>query len=149
MSRRSWVALAAVATLALAGCGSTIAVSAADPKQTVAPGQLPVGISLQADTPVCTKAGETQLCQIGVWYVNGTGEAATIDATTTDFRDGAGQRHTGVAGLAEGVVEVAAQAKAKVLWSVKPPYGALPVSPGSRSVTASCATFPPPSVALL
>ena len=50
--RSALVVLAAAAMLA--GCGSTVAVSAADPTQSVAPGQLPVGISLGA------QGGETE-----------------------------------------------------------------------------------------
>lgn len=140
MSRRA-VVLAAAAVLLLAGCGTATAVSAADPKQSVAPGALPIGISLQSDTPVCTKAGDTQLCQIGVWYVNGTGSDATIDPTTTDFRDGAGQRHTGVAGLSSPELVIAAQSKAKILWSVKMPYGATPAEVRWAAPDGSVASF--------
>jgi len=140
MSRRA-VVLAAAAALLLAGCGTATAVSAADPKQSVAPGALPLGISLQSDTPVCTKAGDTQLCQIGVWYVNGTGAEATIDPTTTDFRDGAGQRHTGVAGLTEPELTIAAQQKAKILWSVKLPYGAVPAAVRWAAPDGTVASF--------
>lgn len=125
MSRRAAAALAA-AVLCLAGCGSGAALSAADPKQSVAPGSLPAGVSLQSDAPVCTEAGDSQLCQIGVWYVNGTDSDITLDATTTDFRDGAGQRHAGITGVTASEVPVPALGRAKVLWSVKLPYGTVP-----------------------
>ncbi|MGD9955665.1 MAG: hypothetical protein AB7O74_05775 [Candidatus Nanopelagicales bacterium] len=141
MSRRTTVLLVGAAALALAGCGTASAVSAADPRQAVAPGALPIGISLQSDTPVCTKAGDTQLCQIGVWYVNGTGEDAAIDPSTTDFRDGAGQRHTGVAGLGDPELVVAAQGKAKIIWSVKLPYGTVPEEVRWAAPDGSVATF--------
>lgn len=124
--RSALVALAAAALLA--GCGTTVAVSAADPSQSVAPGQLPAGISLEADEPVCGKAGESQLCQIGVWYLNGTPDDVTIDATTTTFRDGAGSRHDGAAGGLASELAIPAGGRAKVLWSVKLPYGAVPTA---------------------
>ncbi len=141
MRRPALVVVVAAAAL-LAGCGTTVAVSAADPTQSVAPGQLPVGISLGADAPVCGKAGESQLCQIGVWYVNGTPDDVSIDATTTTFRDGAGSRHDGAAGGLATELAIPAGGKAKVLWSVKLPYGAVPAAVAWAAPDGSVATAP-------
>ncbi len=118
--------LAVGAALLLAGCGKATAVSAADPSASVASGSLPVGISLQAETPVCVAAGDARLCQIGVSYANGTPDAVTIDATSTEFRDGAGTGYTGTAGAITAELPIDAGGRANVIWSVTMPYGAEP-----------------------
>lgn len=138
---RSALVLVAAAAL-LAGCGSTVAVSAADPTQSLAPGQLPVGISLGADVPACSRAGESQLCQIGVWYLNGTPDDVSIDASTTTFRDGAGTRHDGAAGVLAAELSIPAGGKAKVLWTVKLPYGAVPAAVAWAAPDGSVASAP-------
>ncbi|MFC6238102.1 hypothetical protein [Longivirga aurantiaca] len=137
--RRTALALVTAVTL-LAGCGSTVAVSAADPGASVRAGELPVGISLAADPPVCSRAGESQLCQIGVWYLNGTPDDVAIDATTTTFRDGAGARHDGAAGGLAAELAIPAGGRAKVLWSVKLPYGAVPAAVAWAAPDGSVAT---------
>jgi hypothetical protein len=146
--------LAVGAALLLAGCGKSTAVSAADPSAAVASGALPVGISLQAETPVCVAAGDSRLCQIGVWYANGTPDAVTIDATSTEFRDGAGTRYTGTAGAITAELPIDAGVKAKVIWSVTMPYGAQPAevrwaaadgSVAKASLDAAATAAPSPS----
>ena len=133
-------ALACAAVLLVAGCGKATAVSAADPLATVPSGSLPVGISLQAETPVCVDAGASQLCQIGVWYANGTADDVIIDATSTEFRDRAGTRYTGSAGTVTAELPIGAGVKAKVIWSVTMPYGAQPAEVRWAAVDGSVAT---------
>jgi hypothetical protein len=152
----SRAALAAGAALLLAGCASATAVSAADPSAAVAPGALPAGISLQTEKPVCVAAGDSRLCQIGVWYANGTADSVTIDATATVFRDGAGTRYSGTAGAITAALPIDAGVRAKVIWSVTMPYGAEPAvvewaaSDGTvataRLDAAAVSTTPSPSV---
>jgi hypothetical protein len=132
--------LAVGGALLIAGCGTATAVSAADPSASVASGALPVGISLQAETPVCVAAGDSRLCQIGVWYANGTPDSVTIDATSTEFRDGAGTRYTGTAGAILAELAIDAGVKAKVIWSVTMPYGAQPAEVRWAAADGSVAT---------
>lgn len=133
-------ALASAAVLLVAGCAKAAAVSAADPSASVAPGSLPVGISLRAETPVCVEAGASQLCQIGVWYANGTADDVTIDATSTEFRDRAGTRYSGSAGTITADLPIGAGVKAKVIWSVTMPYGAQPAEVRWAAADGSVAT---------
>jgi hypothetical protein len=106
----------------------------------VASGALPVGISLQAETPVCVAAGDSRLCQIGVWYANGMPDPVTIDASSTEFRDGAGTRYTGTAGAITAELAIDAGVKAKIIWSVTMPYGAQPAEVRWAAADGSVAT---------
>ena len=108
----------AVLTVVLAACGKGSAPPSPLPSGSSLshPGKVASGISLSADLPNCSEAGDQQLCSVTVWYVNMTGQHVTIDATRTVVIDSSGAAHTGTADAGAATLGVDARARRSVLW---------------------------------
>ena len=89
------------------------------------PGKVADGVSVSADQPYCSPAGEQQLCSVTVWYVNTTDQPVTIDATRTVVTDSGGAAHTGTADASATSLGVQPKARSSVLWGVLLPKDTL------------------------
>jgi hypothetical protein len=107
--------IAGAAALLLAACGSDqVLASAAD-------------VSLEADAPLCVQAGNGNLCQVRVYFVNDSGTALALDPRTLTFRDAVGVEYAGVTGEELSSLELPASGRTLTLWSVPLPSGRTPV----------------------
>jgi hypothetical protein len=127
MLRRAAIAAGGVVVaLVLGACGSSVPADGL-PAETLPPEQVPAGISLSIDPPVCVRAGANDLCQFNVYYLNGTTDTVEIDATTTVVKDSIGTTYSGTTSEEAKRLTLDTNARKLLLWAFTLPYGVKPV----------------------
>jgi len=126
LRRAALAAGAVVVTLVLGACGSSAPPDGL-PATILPPEQVPAGISLSIDQPVCVRAGANDLCQFNVYFLNGTSDAVEIDATSLVVKDGIGTTYSGTTGAEAKRLALEPNERKLLLWSFTLPYGVKPV----------------------
>ncbi|MGE3811360.1 MAG: hypothetical protein AB7I24_07410 [Candidatus Nanopelagicales bacterium] len=104
----------AAAALLLTGCGSeAVLASASD-------------VSLTGDAPLCVAAGNGNLCQVRVYFVNDSATELSLDPRTLAFRDALGVQYAGVTSDDLTSLTLPASGRTLTLWSVPLPPGKVP-----------------------
>jgi hypothetical protein len=104
----------AAGALLLAGCGSQEVLASAD------------DVTLAGDAPLCVAAGNGNLCQVRVYFVNGSATELTLDPRTLAFRDALGVQYAGVTSDELTSLTLPPSGRTLTLWSVPLPPGKVP-----------------------